>query len=84
MRGPQKTFKVGGGEAKACRGLFIHNIASLIKESDIVNNQRILNRITKEGFVIKDNSKALKRVLNGNFALVTTGFEYLGEIIRLC
>ena len=82
MRGPQKAFKVGGGEAKACRGLFNQiNIASLIKESDIVNNQRILNRITKEGFVIKDNSKALKRVLNGNFALVTTGFEYLGEII---
>ena len=59
--------------------MFIHNVASFIKESDIVNNQRILNRITKEGFVIKDNSKALKRVLNGNFALVTTGFEYLGK-----
>ena len=53
-------------------------ISNLFKESDIVNNQRILNRITKEGFVIKDNSKALEKVLDGNFALVTTGFEYLG------
>ena len=53
-------------------------ISNLFKESDIVNNQRILNRITKEGFVIKDNSKALEKVLKGNFALVTTGFEYLG------
>lgn len=39
----------------------------------------MLNRITKEGFVIKDNTKALQKVLDGNFALVTTGFEYLGK-----
>ena len=51
----------------------------MFKESDIVNNQRMLNRIIKEGFVIKDNTKALLKVLDGNFALVTTGFEYLGN-----
>ena len=39
----------------------------------------MLNRIIKEGFVIKDNTKALLKVLDGNFALVTTGFEYLGN-----